>query len=263
MALKLVVDKLEDVAEAFRSLYVADGDKFRLDAEGIPDVGPLNKALNAERRRAEALEKKVSAWEKAGKTPEEIESLIAANTQAENEKLEKAGEWQKLRDQMNAEHAKVVKGLQDQIAAKDGEVKTIKSRMEGFLIQSQATAAIAAAKGVPELLLPHVQKHVKIVEEHGEPVLRVVDAQGGPRVNGKGEPLPLSDLITELKASDLYGRAFEGSGSSGSGAPPAGGGNGKPPSGKFQKRSDFKTEKERADYIDEHGLPAYQALPIS
>ena len=117
-----------------------------------------------------------------------------------------------------------------------------------------AVAAIAAAKGVPELLPPHVQKHVKVDENYN---VQVVDAKGDPRVNGKGEPLSISDLIAEMKATEVYGRAFEGSGQSGSGMRPTNGTGGTG----ITRRSEFKTEKDRAAFVDAHGIAAYNALP--
>ena len=48
----------------------------------------------------------------------------------------------------------------------------------------------------------------------------LVDANGTPRINAKGEPLTIKDVVAEMRASDTFGRAFEGSGASGGGTPP-------------------------------------------
>lgn len=254
MALKFSVEKLDDVDEAFRPLYVEKDGKFVLDAEGIPapsdDTG-LKTALQKERKAREDLEKQVKKWQRLGKSDAEIEAMIADAAKAEEEKATKAGEWDKLKAQMNAKHA-------DDLRSADEKVSAMKRALERHLVDAQATAAIAAAKGVPDLLLPHVQKHVKVVEENGEFKVVVTDVKGDPRVDGKGEPLSISDLVVEMRGSDIFGRAFEGTGSSGSGTPPQnkGGGN---PSGK--RRSEFKDEKERSDFVNAHGLAAYQALP--
>ncbi len=261
MALKLVVDKLEDLPEEIRTLYTAGKDgKFALDVDGIEDTGLLKKSIADERKARKLLEEKVKSWEKLGKTPDEIEELTAAVAKAEEEKLEHAGEWTQLKAQMNAKHDADVKALQAKIDAKEGEIKSRQRSLESLLIETQATAAIAAAKGVPELLLPHVARFVKVDEVDGRLVTKIVDLQGGPRVNGKGDPLTVEDLINEMKASEKYGRAFESSGNSGSGSGPNGSG-GAGADSKYKKRSDFGTERERAEFVDKHGIETYLSLP--
>lgn len=258
MSLKLVVDKIDDVPEAIRGEYVEKDGKFQLNVDDLPDITPLKKAVEAERKARSALETKIKAWEKLGKSTDEIQGMIEEFAKIEEGKLTQAGEWDKLKAQMNAKHSDEVKALLAKLDAKDGELKSVLATADSRLIRTEATAAIAAAKGVPELLLPHVQQFLR-VDDKGN--VTVVDAQGGPRVNGKGDPLTVNDLVNELKASDLFGRAFEGSGNSGSGMRPTTGAGGSGVQAKYKKRSDFKTERERADFIDTEGLDAYRSLP--
>jgi hypothetical protein len=106
------------------------------------------------------------------------------------------------------------------IVAKDKDIEFYRSRFHNYLVESQVTAAVANAKGVPALLVSQVTKHVKIVQgENGEaPTLRVVDAKGQPRFDGKGAPLSIDGFVEELKSSEEFGRAFEGNGASGGGS---------------------------------------------
>jgi hypothetical protein len=217
--LDLVVEKLDAVPEPLRALYAEQDGKFRLKVNGVEDPTALKGALDKERRAAREAEKQASQWRALGKTPEEIAQLLAAQAEAEEQKAAKAGEWEKLRSQMNEKHAADLK-------AKDDAIAKMRSALEKHLIDAQAATAIAAAKGVPELLLPHVQKHVRVVEEDGEYSVRVVDAKGDPRVNGKGDPLTIADLVGEMRQSTVFGRAFEGSGRSGGGMPVANGAGG-------------------------------------
>jgi hypothetical protein len=251
MALKLTVDSLDGVDEALRPLYVEKDGKFSLAVDGIEDTSGLKNALAAERKRAADLEKQTKGWKTLGKTPEEIAELVeAAELKAQTE-AERKGEWDKLRAQMNDKHALDLK-------AKDETIGQMKKRLEAELIDAKAVAAIAAAKGVPDLLLPHVQRHVKVDDDFN---VQVVDAKGDPRVNGKGEPLSIADLIEEMKANEIFGRAFEGSGHSGSGTRPNSGGGGNPP-GQVKRRSDLKTRADRAAFVDQYGHDAYFALPM-
>jgi len=87
--------------------------------------------------------------------------------------------------------------------------------------------------------------------------VQVVDDKGDPRVNGKGEPLTIADLVAEMRGSEVFGRAFEVSGQSGSGKQP---GNGAGGAG-VNRKSDFKSEKDRAAYVEKHGFESYKALP--
>lgn len=250
MALQLSVDTLDGVDEALHSLYTPKDGRFVLDVDGIEDTSGLKKALDAERKRADAEAKQAKAWKTLGKTPAEIEELLESQRKAEEDKLNKAGEWDKLRAQMNEKH-------QAELAKKDEALGGMRKALERHLVDATATAAIAAADGVPDLLLPHVQKHVRVIEDNGEFSVKVVDAKGDPRVNAKGDLLAIADLVSEMKTSDIYGRAFKGSGQSGSGTPPGPGGGGTLPN----KRRSEMSSKERADFVDTHGLDAYKALP--
>lgn len=57
MPLALVVEKIEDVAEALRSNYVAKDGKFHLDVTGIEDTTGLKTALAAERQAVKDAKK--------------------------------------------------------------------------------------------------------------------------------------------------------------------------------------------------------------
>lgn len=212
MALKFTVDALDAIPEAQRSLYKPTEDgKFRLDLDGYEDPVGLKTALEKERTNARNAAQLSKAWKELGKTPEEIQELLAAQAQAEREKLTKAGEWDKLKAQMLEQQAKEIEARESKLKAKDAAI-------ERYLVDAQATAAIAAAKGVAPLLLPHVKAAVRVIEEDGEFKVRVVDDKGNPRVNGKGEFLAVADLVGEMRASEVFGRAFEADGTTGGGA---------------------------------------------
>ncbi|HNU83924.1 MAG TPA: hypothetical protein PKO05_10875, partial [Thermoanaerobaculia bacterium] len=84
---------------------------------------------------------------------------------------------------------------------------------------AEAVRAIAAAKGDPDLLLPHVLASVEVVEEGDEFVARVLDPKerGKHRFDSKGEYMTISELVT-ADLRERFPRAFEGSGTGGSGA---------------------------------------------
>ena len=212
MALPFSTDSIDSIAEEHRSLYKQDGDIFRLDVSGYEDPVGLKSALQKERDAAKTATRQAQAFASLGKTPEEIAAIVAAQAQAEHDKMAKGGEWEKLKTQMAEQQEQERAAWQTSIKAKDAAI-------ERHLIDAQAATAIAAAKGVPELLLPHVKAHVRVVEDGGDYAVRIVDKQGNPRVDGKGEFLSIADLVAEMRQDAIYGRAFEASGTTGSGAP--------------------------------------------
>ena len=213
LKLKLTADEHNSLDEGLKGLYEEKDGVFVLGVDGIEDTSGLKSALEKERKRARDLEKAAKAYEGVGMTPEEIAELVKAREEAEKSSLEKKGEWEKLKVQMLDKHQK-------DLSAKDEEVKKMKQTLESFLVDAAATEAIASAKGIPQLLLPHVKSAVSVVEEDGKYQVRVM-GKDGPRVNAKGEFLGIKDLVSEMRESDIFSRAFEGSGISGGGAAPS------------------------------------------
>lgn len=213
--LKLVLDKLDEVAEPLRAAYTERDGKFYLDAD-VPDTDSLKGALDKERRGRSDLEKKLKAFGEF--TPEQVADLVKKHEEEERRKAEGKGEWDKLKVQLVEQHNKVL-----------GEEKTKRERLEGtirtLVAENVARRELEAAGGVVDLLLPHVMKQVKVdIEESGEARAVVVDAKGTPRIgDGQGNTLSISALVGEMKKDKTYAPAFSGSGASGSGAPPSGG----------------------------------------
>jgi hypothetical protein len=268
MPLKLVVDKIEDIDEPQRPLYVEKDGKFHLDVDGIEDTAPLKKSLESARRVERDIKKKIEAWEKLGKTPEEIAEMLAKLEDDVHQKAIKDGDWEAAKKQMLEKHDKEMDKLRQQLGLKDSEIVTLRSSIEKGMLEREATQAITAEKGKAVLLMPHVTKYAKVLVEDGRTEIQVVDDKGQPRFNGKGDPMTLLELVAEMRLSDTYGQAFEGTGSSGSGSPPQGGPNSPSPAlSGITKKSDFPKEslegaKARAAYIEKYGFAAYDRLPL-
>lgn len=254
MALKLKFDKIEDIEENLRPMYAERDGAFYLDVDGIDEHPLVSKAksnLEAARRSERAMKQQVEKWEKLGKSDEEIAALIAEQEQNKHRELEAKGQWEELKKQMNERHQLDIKkweGLTQ--AEKDNNLK-LRGKLERYLIDAKATAAIAAAEGEPELLLPIVKRFMKVTEdENGEFYTSIVDDKGGARVNGKGDPLTIEELLVEMKSSEKLGRAFKASGSSGGGSSPGGGSNPKlPPAGVPKTWAEAKTPEDKAKFI--------------
>lgn len=258
--LKLVVDNLDSVAEEHRSLYVERDGKFHLKVEGYEDPTPIKRNLEAARRSERELKRKIEAWEKIGKTEEEIAALIAKHEERELTESERKGEWEKLKQQLVEKHAGELQKFQNKIGELEKQLIAKDGTIHELLVETAADAAIAEHEGDPDLLKPFVLRQLKVVAEDGQkPSVKIYDPTGTLKMNSKGEPMSVSELVSDMRQNEKFGRLFKGTGTTGSGANPPIGGN-KPPS--TQRRSDFKTEKERAAFVDKFGLPAYNALPV-
>lgn len=124
-------------------------------------------------------------------------------------------------DKIKAEHDRRVQEVAENA---DQKVQKMQGALERYLVDQAATAALADAKGSVRLLLPHVKAHTRVVQDGEDYVVRVVDAQGDFRSDGKGGFMTVADLVTEMKTQEEFGRAFESATPGGNGAPPGGGG---------------------------------------
>lgn len=262
MKLKSKYSKQEDIPESVRDFYEERDGAWVLDHDiDIPNVSSIRNDLSTERRRRQELESKIQKWESLGKSDEEIAALIEKHKKLEEDDLESKGKWDQLKAQLVETHNAEKNRLQKKI---DDLTKTVDERdsaIREMLLDSNATAAIAEHDGDPELLMPFVRKRMRVVEAEGRRKIEVLGEDGNVKMNGKGEPISVSDLIAEMRGNERFGKLFKGSGASGGGTPPGGGGGSGGGSHQFKRRSELKTEKERAAFIDAHGLDAYKALP--
>ncbi|MBF0481702.1 MAG: hypothetical protein HQK81_12350 [Desulfovibrionaceae bacterium] len=217
MALKLTLENLDGLNEAQKPLYVERDGKFHLDVDGIEDTSGLKSALEKERTARRDFEKKYGQLKDVD--PEEYARLKKEAEDRATADAEKKGQFDDLR-------ARLVEKHKAELDAVTGKVTAMQSALEKHLVDAVATAAIAEAKGVPALLLPHVKASVKVVEVNGQYTVQVVDANGNERImDGKGTPMTIADLVADMKKDEIFGRAFEGSGASGAGTHPSSGHN--------------------------------------
>lgn len=220
------VDSIDKVPEQFRGLY-AEGeggyvlnDSFKGTAGAIDG---LNKSLKAARRDADEAKRNrpdMTGFTAVGQLLG-LEGDDATNAETLKQAVERViGEskdgkvnWEKMKSDLS-------KGFATQLQAKDGELQTMSKTLQKYLVTTAAVQAIAGNKGVPELLLPHIQAKTKVIKEGEDYVVRVVDEAGDPRGNISGGFMTVEDLVKEMKASPTYGRAFESETPGGSGVKP-------------------------------------------
>lgn len=214
MALKVVVAKLEDVAEPLREHYKAEDGQFVLQAnvDDHPGVAGLKSALDKERTERRLSKAKLKDFEALGQSPEQLEEILEARATGDGKKGDKAEleAWKKqIADKAKAEVDAVTARL-------------TKAEQELFQVHGEQAARKALdGKAVSvDLMLPHVLKNVK-VEQGDDGTYRavVLGPDGKPRIaNSAGQAMTVDQLVAEMAGKPAFAAGFRGSGAGGSGA---------------------------------------------
>lgn len=223
------LESLDSVPENFRVFYKQSdsGEGYHLNsddpatASAVASITGLAKSLKAARKDADGYRKQrvdLSPLSDYGETPEliaesfqsklsELESQIQEGSQAKVD-------IERIREDLSKSHSK-------ELERRDGLVQSLKDQLYSNLVVSEATTAIAAQKGVSELLMPFVKERVRAVEEDGNIRVYVVDGDGNRRYSGTtGEAMTISELVSEMKGNPQFGRLFESEAPSGTGTNP-------------------------------------------
>ena len=225
MAIKAIVDKLEDVPEALREHYRpgkaeegAEG-KFILGVESVSgwsleDVSGLKSALGKERTTRETLEKTVVKF----KDVDPDRALAALAELEELKKIDPSREADKIANtKFEAAKAQLLESHKRELEAVGGQVKTLTGLVDDYARRQAAVAALAEHKGSVELLLPHVLNVTRSEIDGDKVKIRVLQPDGNERVNGRGDPMTIGELVAEMRQNETFARAFEGDGKGGSG----------------------------------------------
>lgn len=244
MPLPPVVDSLDRVPESVREFYTEQDGTFVLDTDvdSHPKVSGLKSAFDKTKDELKGLKGRYKDID-----PEEFQRLREEAQKAQEKRAREEGDFKSLEKQLREHYAK-------EIEAREGRIGTLSKTLEARLIDAEATAAIAAADGVPKLLLPHMKHRIRTTEVDGEWKVEVLNAEGEPWLKD-GRPATMADLVEDFRADAEFGRAFRSSGNGGSGA-----GVGASSGGSGRKSLKDMTDKEKMDFIDANGLDAYRKL---
>lgn len=226
MPVKQIFDSRDSAPEWVRPALLEDGNgKFVFEAETTVEVAGLKKALDEERTNKANFEKQLASLK--GIDPEEYKRLKAEADKVAADKLKNQGNWEErekqLKDQLAADLNARETQFKTELDAATQRQQKLQTSLERYLIESQAAAAMTEPgkpKGNPVLLMPHILGKVKVFEENGEFVARVIGTDGKPRIaNVKGEPFTIPMLLDEMRSDNVFKAAFEASGAHGTGAP--------------------------------------------
>jgi hypothetical protein len=109
--------------------------------------------------------------------------------------------------------------MDETVGLKNKELTAMEASLERHMIGQVAASALAEAKTVQngvDFLMPHIKAKTKVFkDENGEYTVRVVDAQGDARSDGRGGWMTVRDLVAEMKTT--FPMAFESTTPSGTG----------------------------------------------
>ena len=243
------VEDLNTVPEKFRGIYeeIAEGDdagKFTI-SESAKSLAEAYDGTNSSLEKARADKKKASDESASRRvTQKRVEEFIREQLGVEDideedplntlqdqvrSLMEGAKNGKELKINLDKMKADFQKKQDEAVSAKDVEIDKLRGDLFQTKVSDVGARSITAEKGSVALLLPHVEKRCKVVEDEGKYVVRVIDSQGDFRSDGKGGWMTVADLVKEMKADEQFSQAFDSDTPSGSGSDPASGG--KPPGG--------------------------------
>lgn len=227
MTMDAILNSLDGLSEEMQKEYKAgtgdlDG-KFVLDVKGVSgmvleNVTNLKKSLEKERTNSRTAVKKLEAFEGIKDPKSALEAIEKVKEFANFNPEEVVAEKIKAREselikRHDAEKKQLVSANQDVIG-----------QLENLLVDQVATKALMDAKGSIELLLPILRRNVKMRKTDNGYIAEIVDAEGNPRIgDSDANPMTMPQLVAEMKGNDAFAPAFEGSGTTGSGATGDGG----------------------------------------
>lgn len=203
MGLKTRISKadFDSLNDILKTEYIPDGDGYKLDAdyEDVTGLKSKRDELLAELAKAKS---QMKAFD--GLDPEAARKALVAAQAAEDEKLKAAGEFEKLREQLEARHkAEVEKAV--------AERNTILSNLK-----REKLANVLTEKGV----LPD---RVKYLLGELDPQIELAATENGfqlKKIGGIGDAAEFEQIIASVKESSPFFFANDltpGSGASGSG----------------------------------------------
>jgi hypothetical protein len=217
-----VFETQDEIPESFRDAYVEKDGKWVVPESG----GKYTEAdlSGLKTKNEELLGKLRTAGDRLSilgdRTPEQIKADLELAKQARESKARAEGDFESLKKQLVEQHT-------TELNATTGKLQVVEGKLYDVLATREIEAALTEAGGSATLMLPHIKPFVKVVEDGGDFVARVVDAKGEPRIaDSKGTPMTIPQLVEVFKADKQYATAFAASDASGGGARNQGGGGG-------------------------------------
>ena len=218
------VDSIDKIPTDFRGLYVEQDGKhvLRSDDDGVKSavaaITGLNRSLVAARAEAKANKGKAVDLSTLGESPEAIlEAFTAKLTETKKAASGKGAE--DLERQVAKAKEELAKAHATEMQSRDARIQALTGQLHSLLVIGEATKALAEANALDaDLLMPFVQKQLKVNEEDGKFTVSVMDDAGDPRYSGvTGSPMSIKELVAEMKGADKYKPLFKSEAPAGGG----------------------------------------------
>lgn len=230
-----VVESLEEVPEEYRGVYGAgagdNAEKYVLNPIVKPmasAIGSLNKTLAGTRSDKKTATDESAKRRVALKAFEELAGELGIPFDADDllggfknhftdltDKVKNGKELGINIDKIKTDADRLVEervGIADAKTAKMF-ISLTKAKIGDVAVRALTNAGAASI----ELLLPHMMGKAKVVEDGDDYSVRVLDADGEARSDGKGGWFSLDDLALEMKADAKYAPAFKSEDKGGTG----------------------------------------------
>lgn len=207
-AMKLVGLEYIDV-EGELLLKVDPVDGYSLESRDV-----VQATLNKERKAREAAEARITAWGDLDpdKTKKDLARIKEMETWVPDEKAKR---------QLESALKELDQKYAPQLLEKDAKIEKMRAQIERALVDNVATQAITEAKGRVKGLLPHVKAGIKVIEQNGEYVARVINpADGTERYSRSGkltEPMTIKEYVESMRSDPELEPLFSGTGVAGPG----------------------------------------------
>lgn len=219
MSLELVVESLDNIAEALKGEYTKGEDgKFRLNVNGIEDVSGLKSALQKERDNVKELKAKYAAYE--GIDPEKAQEALQKLRDLEEKKLIEAGELEKVLENrtkmMRQDHQAQVEQLTKRAETAETTIVDLQKQLATAVIERGIADAVGEV-GQPRkgALIDIIQRGRQTwkLDDKGKPVAVNEDGTAIYGKDGK-EPISMKEWAQNLleQAPHLFEESKGGGG---------------------------------------------------
>lgn len=278
MALKarLTASEIEELEETLREHYKQnEGEEdYLLDVQPVSgweldNLGGLKSAYSAEQEKRKSMGESLKSWAVLGDLqPSDI--LTKLEQLEELQKLDPEKEADRIADQraksqieqMHAKYRQEINQLQETISKKQDQLRK-------EMIENRVNESLGKYGGKAKILKKHLMDQVKFFEDNNELNVYAVDQLGNPRIkDSSGAKMEIDHLVEEHKNDPDWAFAFEGTGASGAGTPAsaqkeAASSSRGTSGGSPKHRNDFVDLTAKAEWIGEHGLSAFEELPMA
>lgn len=225
MALKAILDSVDDLDEGVAKLYTQQNDgpakgKFLLNVEsvggfGLENVSGLKSSLSKERADRESFEKKLKSFE--GLDPEAARDALKRleDGGGEGDKDAKTQERiDAIRKQMETAHQKA-------LSERDAKIAEMGGQLNSAALAAAKVSALDKHGAIPErrpVIEAYLDRFLKVEEVNGKREIKVVDQDGNPQIANDGSNMDVTRFVEGLRNDEAFAPFFKGTEASGGGS---------------------------------------------